>query len=339
VKRWAFGPLLAPLLLAGVVGGCAIDSSSSEGVPLREVRVVARPMLSMAPLWIALEEGYFEDEGLVLSLTSLASSRDAMPALLRGELDVLAASITPSFLNAIAQGATVRMVAGKGSFAAQRCTYNGLYVSADRLMNGELLPPPGRERWVVSHGRGTYFEYVAKRALAAKGIPRDRIERRSLDGVSELHGLIAGTLDIAVGNESEYFPAIEAGVVAKWVGTEEVLPDHQFSVLLYGPSFLERDPEAGQRFMNAYLRGVRQFAEGKTERNIEILSRTSEWDPETLEALCWLWIEPDGSVDVDSIVAMQEYALARGYLNRPVAPEEFWEPEFIERAARELASQ
>ena len=53
--------------------------------------------------------------------------------------------------------------------------------------------------------------------------------------------------------------------------------------LYYGPAFLDKDPELGRRFMVAYLQGVKQYNEGKTERNLEILQNYTRLDRDLLK--------------------------------------------------------
>jgi NitT/TauT family transport system substrate-binding protein len=89
--------------------------------------------------------------------------------------------------------------------------------------------------------------------------------------------------------------------------------------------------------MDAYLRGVRQYNEGKTPRNLDLLSRTTGLDREGLERACWIPMRDDGRIDVAGVGALQSWAVERGTLLRQLREDEFWEPRFVEEASDRLA--
>jgi hypothetical protein len=117
-----------------------------------------------------------------------------------------------------------------------------------------------------------------------------------------------------------------------WVGDQGVLPDGQISYVAFGPRLLEREPQLGKDFMVAYLKGVRQLAAGKTERNVDIVARGSELAPEFVQACCWTDFRPDGRLNVDSMLDFQNWALAAGLADKPLTPEQFWDPTFVDYA-------
>ena len=312
--------------------GCGGDDRPG----LVRVRVLAQPHLSQAPLLIAAEEGYFEAEGLDVELLSLASSRDGLPALIQGDLEVLTGSISPSFLNAIAQGARVRIVADKGHFARDGCTYMGFLTRPELLRDGELRRPNGGAPWRFSFRRGSYYDFLTERTLALAGIDRGEIEVHRVSPEAEVQALAQGRMEVAVASSLVMEKMLESGTAVLWRSAQSVLPDGQFSVMLYGPALLARDPEAGMRFMSAYLRGVRQYNLGKTERNFEILEKRTGIDRQTLASTCWIAVREDGLIDTATLLELQAWAVRNGILSRPLALEEVWEPRFVRDAAGRL---
>lgn len=73
------------LLLMPILGGCSHSSDSSlEKVVLNEVA----HSIFYAPMYIAIEEGYFKDEGIDLELVTGFGADKTMTALLSGEADI-----------------------------------------------------------------------------------------------------------------------------------------------------------------------------------------------------------------------------------------------------------
>jgi len=314
----------------------AVSCARGERSDLVRIRVLGQPHLSMAPLLIAAEEGYFRDQGLDVEFIALASSREGLPALIQGDLEVLTGSISPSFLNAVAQGAELRIVADKGHLARGGCTYLGFLTRPELLHGGELRRPDRGASWRFSFRRGAYYEFLTERALASAGIERSAIQVHRVSPEAEVQALAQGRLDVAVALSLYLEKMIAAGTAAVWRTGQSVLPDGQFSVLLYGPALLARDPEAGIRFMSAYLRGVRQYNRGRTQRNLEILEKRTGLDRKTLASTCWIAVREDGLIDTASVLELQAWAVGKGILSRSLELEELWEPRFVTDAVRRL---
>jgi NitT/TauT family transport system substrate-binding protein len=323
--------MLAALLLAG----CAGEGRRSE-TGLTRIRVVARPHLSVAPVLLARAEGYFRAEGLDVEIVSLASSREGLPALIRGDIDVVTSTLSTPYFAAMAQGAGIRVVADKGRFTANGCDYVTLLTRPDMLSGGRLQRPPDGRPWRFSARRGSLYEFLVERAVAQEAIRREDVELHAFAAESELQALVQGRIDVAVSGGPGMQRLVAAGQAAVWRGGGGIAPDQQFAVLLYGPSLLERDRDAGVRFMTAYLRAVRQYNEGKTDRNLEILERETGVDRQTLASACWIAIDPEGRIDGDSVLALQEWTRRRGLLLRELTLAELWDPSFVEAAATRL---
>ena len=81
--------LMAALLLAGVLWGCAGKAGESGGsAPSDKTPVVLNEVahsIFYAPMYVAIEEGYFADEGLDLTLVTGFGADKTMTALLTEE--------------------------------------------------------------------------------------------------------------------------------------------------------------------------------------------------------------------------------------------------------------
>lgn len=90
------------------------DTSEAEatgGPPERgHLDVGLLPLIDVAPIYIALEEGLFEREGLDIEIVPVQGGAAAIPAMLAGELDIAFGAI-PSTLSGSANGLDLRLVA------------------------------------------------------------------------------------------------------------------------------------------------------------------------------------------------------------------------------------
>lgn len=315
------------------LAACSRDGTSESTA---RVRVLARAYLSQAPLLIAEEEGYFAEEGIEVELVSLANAREGLPALIQGDLDVISATVGPPFLNAIARGAMIRTVANRGYLDPGGCAYLAFVTRPELLHEGELVvpPPESGRRLQVSWSRE--MEHLTGIALTTLGLDLDDVELVRVEGAEELQALVAGRIDLATNTGDPVRRVVDSGQAAIWRTGQSVLPGFEFGALLFGPNLLERDRALGVRFLTAYLRGLRQYNLGKTDRNLEVLARRTSLDREALEQTCWLAMREDGRIDAGSMDLMQEWAVQRGTLSRVLRADELWDPSLIVEAARRL---
>lgn len=103
---------LAALTLAvAACGGDGSDSSSSDGGKQR-IDVAALPLIDCVALYIARDRGLFEKEGLDVRITQIQQSIQAMPALTKGQVDVVASANYVTYFQAHEKGTLdIRIVA------------------------------------------------------------------------------------------------------------------------------------------------------------------------------------------------------------------------------------
>ena len=84
--------------------------------------------------------------------------------------------------------------------------------------------------------------------------------------------------------------------------------------------------------MRGYLLGIQQYQEGKTPRNLEIVSEYTEIPAEELEVACWPDLYADGHIAYESFIDYQEWAVSIGDLAAVVPEEVYWDGYFVEEA-------
>ena len=322
--------------------GQEAGNETAEGTASPEslipIKIAVAPYLSYAAFYIALEEGYFEQEGIAIEIAQIARSSMAIPALLQGEVDVLGTNLSTAILNAIARDGNAKIVASTAQQLTGKCTYMGFVIRKGLLddTDGVLLPAQLSElRFTAT--TATLSEYMLNELLQQYGSSYDEVALLDLPGSSQvMEPLSAGTLDIAVATEP-WLTLIEAeGVGTEWMSGADILGDIQASIFVFGPNLLQANQEAGVRFMRGYLRGVKQLQEGKTPRNLEILQKYYEMDMATLETLCLPSVPIDGEILVDGVLGFITWGVERDYIDRVLTSEEFWEPAFVEEAAASM---
>jgi NitT/TauT family transport system substrate-binding protein len=323
---------LIGVFVVAIVTACAPGDRTSPGAPLDKVRAVVLPILFTAPFHIAAAEGYFEDEGLDVEFVRLTRNIDAIPALVQGDLDVGAGQLTVAMLNAMAAGARIRVVIDSGHLAADGCTFNGIVVRSELLEDGELIDPERLRGRRLEVDMALPQAYWLDGALRSVGIAFDEMEIVNVPTAATVDAFLNNAYDITSVSEPRVTQMVRTGEGTVWLGVEEIFPDYPQNLVFFGPSFLDERPEVAERFVAAYLRAIRQYNRGKTERNLEIMEASLRLSREELMSACWVSMHDDGEVPSSGLVGYQSWALERGLVERVMGDDELVDRRFIQAA-------
>jgi NitT/TauT family transport system substrate-binding protein len=315
---------------------CALAGERQSRSGPTTLKVLLVPFIGSAPFFIAEEEGFFAEQGIQIKFIKMIRSGDAIPALTQGELDVWYGSTTTSFLNAMARGAKIRCVAEKGYLPPTGCAYSALIARRSLIEEGKLNSPVHLRDRRIAFNPVSVEAYYMEKLLNTAGLSLNDIVIIDVPTPVMSDALKNGTIDVVVTVEPWITRGLQTGHAVLWMPAERVIPGFQYAIILFGPSLLEKNPEVGKRFMIAHLKAVRQYNQGKTERNIEIIAKHTGINNELLKKTCWPSIRNDGQIDVESILDFQKWALKRGLLDKEVLPNQFWDPSFIEHANKVL---
>ncbi|TDD32057.1 transporter substrate-binding domain-containing protein [Actinomadura sp. KC06] len=104
--------LLSAVALAVAVAGCSDSGESSSGgkggLEMDTMTVAALPLADNVAVYLAQKEGLFEDQGLKVQIKQVQQSTQAIPALVKGDINAIAGANYVSFLQANDKG-TVKL--------------------------------------------------------------------------------------------------------------------------------------------------------------------------------------------------------------------------------------
>jgi NitT/TauT family transport system substrate-binding protein len=331
------------MLFSLMLSACAkqvVQAPASKQQPaapetLVKVKAQILPLLSFAPYFIAQEEGYFADEGLEVEFVQFQRSSDAIPALLQGQVDVVGGALSFGLLNAMAKDAGMRLVADKGYLTDTGCSYASI-LAGKRLDPGSLDSKEALSGLRIVTNLASSRGYFMEEMLAEYGLTAADVEVVDIPDAAALEALGSGAADLAVLVEPAVTQALTGGYATEWRRVGERLPGFQIGLLTYGPNLLQKHPEVGDRFMVAYLKGVRQYNQGKTARNLEILEQYTQLGREVLELSCWPAFRDDGSIAAETVTAFQRWGAAQGLLDVVVDPALLINTRFTDHANQAL---
>jgi NitT/TauT family transport system substrate-binding protein len=257
-----------------------------------------------------------------------------IPLLERGSFDVMASQLTSAFFAAVAQGGKSRIVADRGHVAASGCDYDGVMARRGLFDNGAPTAATLKGKR-FSLGAAGSAAYVTDKYLESIGLSTKDLDMERLGESLEDQALEAGSIDGLHVAEPHLSKLVSEG--HKLIGPARIYaPGMHYAVLIFGPSLAITRRDVGERFMEAYLRGVKDFHAGLTPRNVDIITRRTKMAPDLIRRICLPTISADGELNSASLLDFQKWSQKNGYLKTVVAGNAT-DMSFARQAARKLA--
>ena len=155
------------LILAGCASSGPGQASTDDGPELSAITVGTLPIVDAAPIHLAIEEGFFTEEGLTVTVELVQGGAAAIPALVGGDLDI-AYGAWPSFLRANAEGLDLRAVAD-GTRAVPGFTE--LLAMPGSGLEGDPAAMAGKR--IAVNTLGNIGELAVRAALVRAGVEAD----------------------------------------------------------------------------------------------------------------------------------------------------------------------
>lgn len=310
----------APLLAAAA--SIAIGTTSAA-MAADKIDLLVMPFLSQAPFFIAMEEGYFAEQDIEVVPAKFNSFAAIVPGVMTGEFDMAMMSGAPSLFNSIAKGAKGRIVAPAIVLSKGACEYFSFVgrggVAWDNLAAGEPL------RATVSAEPASVNQFLADQITKLPGASEFTYDIRLVPPHAELDALKAGSVDLAATTEPWVTRTGRSGAGTTVFGGSELYEDFQYSFFMMSPRLVSEDPDLGARVMRAVSAGVAQYNKGKTDRNIEIISKYTKLDGDFLKEACWADIPGNVALDAEAVGALQDWYLENGFIEETLPADAYYQ--------------
>ena len=318
------------LLLSGLAAGAARAAD--------KVNVSVFQSVSDAGIYIALDRGYFAAEGIEVSLSQLDATTLVDTALASGQIDVAGGAPSAGVYNSIRQGVPLRIVADKGSMPPGH-GYLGLVVRQGLV--GTIKTPADlrghRIAWAAYDVGGTNA-VVLDHLLRMGGLTLADVDAVNLTFGDSLAALASGGVDAAYLIEPLMQAAASRGIGQVLMTGDQMYPGQQVAVLLYGPGLWQKRPAVAQRFMAAYLHGVRDYDDafdGRADRASVVAILAAHTTVKTLalyDHMVMPGLRRDGRVNLPGMQDDLRWFQATGLVKGRLEEGQLFDPQFVDAA-------
>jgi NitT/TauT family transport system substrate-binding protein len=224
-----------------------------------------------------------------------------------GELDVGGGTVSAGFYNAVGRGIGMKIVADQASIKPGY-GYSSLMVRKDLVDSGRYKTFADLKGMKVAIGApGTGTASALNEVLKKGGLKYGDVEVVYIGFPEHLPTYRNKGIDASITNEPTMTRAIEEGIA----GNDVTYPDQQTAATTFSDHFIKGRRDAAERFMRAYLRGVRMYNDAlkdghlagpKANEVIPILVKyTTIKDESMFRRMIPSFCNPNGEVNVESL--------------------------------------
>lgn len=304
--------------------------SQEKAKPKDKVKLVVQPFIGYLPLYIGWKEGYFAEQGLDVELVPMQQTQQVLPAVASGQADAAAPLVTSGIFNAIARGANIKITANKGYVEAESCVSYAVIGAKD--IAGQIKSVQDLKGRTIDTVPTSWLEYYLAKLLESGGLSISDVETTDIPASAEMEAFSSGAMQFTMNSEPFITRYLKAGHQQVLALPQDLLSDSEVGIMYFGPNLLGKNADVGNRFMAGYLKAVRQYNQGPTDRNVELAAEFTQLDPALLKVICWVKIRETGEVNLDSLMDFQKWAKSAGYLDTIVPVEKFYDGSFAEAA-------
>jgi NitT/TauT family transport system substrate-binding protein len=292
-------------------------------------------------IYVALDKGYFAEEGLDVELLPFDSGATQVSALGTNQLDVGVGALNAGLLNAVGRGVRLKIVADRATLINGALSF---MVRKELIDSGQIKGwQDFKGRPVANNGTGTAAQLALIRGLASAGLTLNDVDQKIVGFSDMVPALSSGALDLGVMIEPLISASIERGIAVRWLRAIDAFPNLEIAQVYYSEGFAQ-NVEAANRFMIAYLRGVREYNDGmfkmqpnRPEVVQSLIKHTSIKDPALYDKMEMSWVNPNGTLQVDNLKEQQRDFAALGLLEGPpVDLDRIVDTSYVEHAVRVL---
>ena len=320
----------------------ALGCGGEKKAALKEKVKVSMALLrltSSAPLFIAMDKGFFAEENLEVEPQWFDAAHPIAVSTASSQVDVGATGITASLFNMAASGQKLAIVADKGR-EEKGYSSSALIVTTDNYNKGVTSLEALKGKRVGITQKGSTFHYMIGRMLETKGMSLDDVQLIPLGKLGAvMAALESKQIDAAILNEPNISKVLRAGYGKMVVQVGDLIPD-QTSAVFYSPEFVKNEDTA-VRFMKAYKKAANYYYDAaiskkdakKLDEVVTIVSKYVKAPVEDIK-LGLPYMDRDGKLLSSDIATQIEWYASHGMLKGKLEASQVANTSFLEKALK-----
>jgi NitT/TauT family transport system substrate-binding protein len=325
---------LGLLVAAGLAGGACVAHAADVTVKVGTVKSIS----TVATL-TAIEKGYFKEYGINVETEDLDTSANSIALLAQNQLQVVEGGISAGYFNALEKSLPITMVMDRVSSPLG----HNLMLRPD-LKDKVTRLRDLKGRVIASNGTGSVSTYEVGRMLETDGLTIADVDVKVFPFTQMAIAFTNKAIDAAI-----VIPPFTSQFLDQGFGVAFKSPDDlvkpwplTIAVAMINTDWAKPRHDLMRNYFTAYLRGVRDYCQayhGGSNR-AEMIQRLIRTGTETREDLLykypWPARDPNGHINVDSMLDMQAWYIKNKYSNAPLPADRLADTSYADYAVAKL---
>lgn len=259
------------------------------------------PIMIYAPMYVALEKGYYAERGIDARPTPMNSGTDLAVMVSTNDLQLALSGIGPAFWNGLDSGLPLTLIAPGHEEGNPVAT--PLMVGAESEITS--LDQLAGKRVSVNAPGAT--EYWLNAALETGGLSIDDVELQYLGFPDAVAALASNALDAAMIGEPLATAAQQDGT-ARILSNDFDVEGIQVTAVFSNNDWVDGNTETASNFIAAYLQACRDLIDEPNDPlNLAIINKYTEIPVQLIAEAVRPTYQPNGEFKVENLVALQEF--------------------------------
>ncbi|MFH5824264.1 ABC transporter substrate-binding protein [Georgenia sp. AZ-5] len=261
----------------GETGGGGGDQAA-EG-ELTQVTIGTQPIVDSAPLYLGQAEGFFEEEGIELTIESAAGGAAVIPSVVSGDFQFGRGNILSTMI-AVDEGLPLRCVANANSTTGDP-DFGAVVVLPDSPIQ-TVADLPGNT--VSVNTLANIGDTTIRSVVEEAGGDPNAVEFTEVPFPDAPAALFSGQVDAAWILDPFLTQAVNDGARVISYNFYEFHPELDISCVFTSEQTIQRDPDLVERFTRAMNRSL-EFSQENPDAVRDIVGTYTEIDPAILDQM------------------------------------------------------
>jgi NitT/TauT family transport system substrate-binding protein len=303
------------------------------------IKVGTARAISVGATLYAIEKGYFKELGIKLEMDYINSSADVMAMVAQNQYQIIEGGVSAGFFNAVDKNLPLKLVADRTSSPI----YHNIMLRPD-LKDKVKTIADLKGRTIASNGPGSISTYEIGKVLETAGLSLKDVEIKVIPFTQMGLALKNGAVDAALLIPPFTYQAANEGLGLMFIDPDDYQKPQPVSlaVNILNTDWAAKNQEAVKNYFIAYIRGVRAYCQavhgGAVRKEMIDLLVRDKIEPrrETLEQLPWQSRDPNGRINIASVLDVQDFFLNGKFINTKLAADRLVDETYVNNAVQKL---
>ncbi len=301
--------------------------------------------ISEAGVYLAIEKGYFKEQGIDAKVANFRATAEAMAPLGTGQIDAMIGSLSQALLSLADRGVDLKIV-GSGGRSEPKWEFAHVVLRKDLADSGKVKTPADlKGQKIAIASQGSAGDQIAQMMVAQAGLKPEDVEITLVPFGEQATAY--GNKAVAAGFAPEPFIAngVQQGFTMKWIPSSQFFGGKfEAGAMILGPNML-KDQDLSRRWMIAYTKGIRDYLKafntkaGRDEIVNLLIKYTTIKDPKLYDLMEMPYLDPNGQYDRNSLNLVYKWLVDKGLYKGKKTFEDITDTSLAEYAAQKLGKQ